>query len=79
MLVAQTVAVVAVAVRIQSRILSPSSALLDRCFVGLLVGLLEVFGVLQLLGIFDLLTKAAVLLAHVVLAALVRGSSKPSQ
>ena len=70
-LVVQTAAVVVVAVRISSRILGPSSGLLDRCFVGLLVGLLEVFGVLQLLGIFDLLTKIAVLLAHLALAALV--------
>jgi hypothetical protein len=69
--VAQTAGAVFVAFRLSSRILAPGTDPIERWFVGLLVGVLQVLMVLQLLGALDLLTWLDVLVTELGLTVVV--------
>ncbi len=69
----------AVAVRVARRVVPASDDILYRATVGLLIALVQVVGLLQLLGAVGLLNRWAALVGHVALAAVVLGCIRPGE
>jgi hypothetical protein len=78
-LVVEVAAVTAVAVRIARRVVPGTDETLDRATVGLLVALVQVIGLLQLLGAIGLLDRWTVLVGHVALAAAILRVVPPAE